>query len=81
MTPIEGIYPHPASTQQETNVNTNQDMTNSEGAIALQKQFDEALSYNRPRPSGGSKGSRNRISSCCGRGRSPGRRVSTEPGP
>jgi hypothetical protein len=44
MTPIDEIYPHPASTQQETNVNTNQDMTNSEGAIALQKQFDEALS-------------------------------------
>jgi hypothetical protein len=44
MTPIDEIYPHPDSTQQETNVSTNQDMTNSEGTIALQKQFDEALS-------------------------------------
>jgi hypothetical protein len=44
MTPIDEIYPHPDSTQPETNVNTNQDMTNGEEPLALQKQFDDALS-------------------------------------
>jgi hypothetical protein len=42
MKPIDEIYPLPDSTQQETNVNTKQDMTNSEGrAHCLQKQSPE----------------------------------------
>jgi AmiR/NasT family two-component response regulator len=43
MKPIDEIYP-PPSTQQEANVNTNQDMTNSEEPLALKTQFDTALS-------------------------------------